>query len=590
MQNDEGYGQQDFLGASQHADMAAFAIAQNDMFGYPMSAPVNTSPSFWDSSMAMSAMDLDFASHSAAASGVLFDTPAPSQQPTESYDWNASAALFHDPTTSSNIPPQPSNQENIQPASRKERLLAPRPSVTNSATQPVTSTAEPPTLSGTYPATADNGFVLSPGRGVDPGLLFSRPPSSDMNTHPFNPVSQPEIATASLASPPTLVPSNPASDSVKRSYSYKEPSRRGSREAASSPIKPTGPRAGLQRSFSENRGRRQLPVLAPAARPPAPQANGSGVASNRPQPRQAGRISPSRLHHRLSSLSSIPESSGGLRTRTSVKFTIDSRGRAHAETTVVVDEPGPSGIYRRDSRDSGSRSRIMESGSEDSDTDDEPIIIPSRNASFALPDPHKPVGSIFHNSGKKSPRMRSSFSFDDRNGRDRSHADDDESEAETVVNGGPGNGDATSELRKVVEDRQKRAANQRPSRFDSGGFTWAAGNIMSPTSVGDSSIPTPSTAPRHYRIRCVCHRNEPGGAIDAFMVQCEACELYLHGRCINITRRDMPPVYICAFCANTPNMRGGRLRDTALGGVGPSGHGHGHGSSPLSHKSFKSFR
>lgn len=81
----------------------------------------------------------------------------------------------------------------------------------------------------------------------------------------------------------------------------------------------------------------------------------------------------------------------------------------------------------------------------------------------------------------------------------------------------------------------------------------------------------------------------------------EACEMWLHGRCTKITRREMPPVYICAFCANTPNMRGGRLRDTgragssnvAMGSGMPSsshGHGHGHGTSPLAHKSFKSFR
>ena len=51
----------------------------------------------------------------------------------------------------------------------------------------------------------------------------------------------------------------------------------------------------------------------------------------------------------------------------------------------------------------------------------------------------------------------------------------------------------------------------------------------------------------------------------------------------------MPSVYICAFCANTPNMRGGRIRDT---GRGPAvmGHGGGSATSPLAHKSFRSFR
>lgn len=48
----------------------------------------------------------------------------------------------------------------------------------------------------------------------------------------------------------------------------------------------------------------------------------------------------------------------------------------------------------------------------------------------------------------------------------------------------------------------------------------------------------------------------------------------------------MPPVYICAFCANTPNMRGGRIRDTGRGGMATLAHA----PSPLAHKSFKSFR
>ncbi len=74
----------------------------------------------------------------------------------------------------------------------------------------------------------------------------------------------------------------------------------------------------------------------------------------------------------------------------------------------------------------------------------------------------------------------------------------------------------------------------------------------------------------------------------------ESCEMYVHGQCVSITQQTMPSIYICAFCSNTPNMRGGRLRDNgrlsgpvgAVGTVGPPGSG----SSPLAHKSLKSFR
>ncbi|PKS11898.1 hypothetical protein jhhlp_001192 [Lomentospora prolificans] len=611
MQDDQGYGQQDFLGTAttpqqHHGDLtAAFAASGHDIFGYPMSAPAGAPASFWDPSVSMTAMDLDFAAQ-AAASGILFQTPTQAHRGLEPYDWNSNAALFQDNTptgptannTRSNEIPQSSNQENVQPSSKKGRALAPKPSA-SSAEIPVTSE-----LAGAYSmAGAENPFTLSPSGGVDPGLLFSRPPSSSMDAS-FNPVSQPESSAPTLADPAPVAPSSAGPDPLQRSFSYKEPTRRGRREPASSPIKPTNPRAGLQRSFSESRGKRQLPALAPATMRQASQGSSSGMTSARPSSsRQSGRISPLKLHHRLTSLSSIPESNRP-RTRTSVKFTIDARGRAHAETTTVIDEPSP---IRRTSRDSGSSRRdrfLAQSESDDSATDDEPIIIPSRNASFALPDPRKPVGSIFSSNSssrkKKSARVRASFSFD---GRGMSPGE--ESEAETVLDSRSDRegsaGDAASELRKVVEDRQsKRVASQRAQRLASssskGGFEWGGASLLSPTQLTDT-IPTPSTGGRRFVIRCICHRNDQGGATDTFMVQCEACEMWLHGRCINITRREMPPVYICAFCANTPNMRGGRLRDTGragggnvvMGGGMPAS-GHGHGTSPLAHKSFKSFR
>lgn len=54
--------------------------------------------------------------------------------------------------------------------------------------------------------------------------------------------------------------------------------------------------------------------------------------------------------------------------------------------------------------------------------------------------------------------------------------------------------------------------------------------------------------------------------------------MWLHGKCINITQRTLPSVYICAFCARTPNVRNVRIPPP------------GAASSPLAHKSFKTFR
>lgn len=59
--------------------------------------------------------------------------------------------------------------------------------------------------------------------------------------------------------------------------------------------------------------------------------------------------------------------------------------------------------------------------------------------------------------------------------------------------------------------------------------------------------------------------------------------MWLHGKCINITRWSMPSVYICCFCANTPNTASGRRgRESGLGIGGLL--------SPLANRPFRSFR
>jgi hypothetical protein len=66
--------------------------------------------------------------------------------------------------------------------------------------------------------------------------------------------------------------------------------------------------------------------------------------------------------------------------------------------------------------------------------------------------------------------------------------------------------------------------------------------------------------------------------------------MWLHGRCVNISKRTVPSVYICLYCANTPNMRGGRIRDNGRVSLGAMGAAMPPAASPLAHKSFKSFR
>jgi hypothetical protein len=155
---------------------------------------------------------------------------------------------------------------------------------------------------------------------------------------------------------------------------------------------------------------------------------------------------------------------------------------------------------------------------DESSSDDEPIIIPSRNtsfnASFALPDPRKPIGSIFHSSRRSvSDRSTSTVTASEAaNG-----INDVESEAETIMNDGQEQGgDATSELLKVMEDRQKRStltASGRAARLLS----------INPGALHDSSISPHDLAKSRYttqthQIRCTCNRNG-GDENDGFMIQ-----------------------------------------------------------------------
>ncbi|KAL7792524.1 hypothetical protein V8C37DRAFT_380599 [Trichoderma ceciliae] len=585
MQDDQNYGHPDFSDSFQgHHDMAAMMGGAEGMFVYPMSAPPGQA-NFWDPAMGM---DLDL-----SAAGAAFFQP--SHRHTGSFDWNSDIQLFQDP-----VPPPPppsSNQENVQPnaqnmhqPARRERMLAPKPPVTGQPTAPGTGSA-------VFQTSMEDSFGLTtPMEGVDPGLLYSRPPTSSMNAE-FNPSMS--TASADMVAIAGASGNSRVMAQLRRTNSLKEVKRgkMPDRSFTSSPVKAMG-RPELNRSLSENRGKKALgrgalPALAPAARQ-TPQAAGNAnananvinaeVGKSGPRPSGSGRMSPLKSQRRLSSLASIPESASQpqlSRPRTSVRFTIDAHGRARAETTVMVEEAG--GMTRsRSSRELSSTRRSWESSDDESSTDEEPIIIPSRansfNASFALPDPRKPVGSIFH-SGRRSASDRS------RSASTPSLVtpNDGESEAETIMTDQhERGGDAASELRKVVEDRQKRSIQMENARSQQRILnTSSSGNFktssISPVSMAGSSYRTDG-----HRIRCVCSRNEPDEE-NGYMIQCESCEMWLHGKCVNISRRTMPSVYICGYCANTPNVAARRAQQNM-------GRGNNGGQSALSSLPNKTLR
>ncbi|KAK2590116.1 hypothetical protein QQS21_012207 [Conoideocrella luteorostrata] len=491
MQNDQSFGHADLHDPSPQ-DIAAFMGNVGDLFGYPLSAPAGAQSNFWDPSMSMG-MDIDF-----ATSGANLFQPhtTSSHRHTGSFDWNSDIQLFQDPSA-----PPSSNQENVQPAAQ-EGALAPKSSASRFTYANVDGTSIP----ATYPSAVDDPFsATNTEDAVDPGLLFSRPQSATMNADFSNSVQSGSAEAAIFQS------GKSQSGDIRRSNSFrgaKNTKNGPERATASSPVKATA-RPGLGRSASDSRGKKpvrrgSLPVLAPAAAKPA---NGPGLTTSKSTGRVPGRISPFKTQQRLSSLASIPEASLHSRPRTSVHLFIDAQGRAQTRTTIGG---GSAMMTRSRSSQDLSTSRSFSPPEGDSDTDDEPIIIPSRNnsfhTSFALPDPLKPVGSIFHSSQR---------SVSDRS--NSNSVNDEESEAETVVNEKPGKvGDAASELRKVVEDRQKRSlrlGSSRSQRSLATNLRNFPGGIISPTSLTESSY-----GPDSYGVRCVCNSSKADEG-EGFMVQ-----------------------------------------------------------------------
>ncbi|EFY85675.1 hypothetical protein MAC_08266 [Metarhizium acridum CQMa 102] len=493
MQNDQSFGRSDFHDLSQQ-EMVALMSSATDIFGYPMSAPAATHSNFWDPTMSMN-MDLDVTT----AGTNMFQPPTPSShRQTGSFDWNSEIQLFQDP----NAPPS-SNQENVQPT-REERPLAPKPT----ASDIVCTGAHEPSLLASFAPMLEDPFdmtsMISAGDAVDPGLLFSRPQSAPIAAS-FESTVQSGTAEAAIQLRKTPFGEGCRSGSVRdRKNTTKGPER----ATACSLVNSLG-RPGLGRSISENnRGRKtvrrgSLPMLAPAARA----APDSGLRGSKSTGRLPGRISPLKTQQRLSSLASIPEMSPQARQHRSVRLSINAHGRATVETSLGR---GGTAMIRSQSSQDLSTHRSWSSAEDDSDTDDEPIIIPSRNnsfkASFALPDPREPVGSIFSSRRSASDRSNSNS------------PNEGDSEAETVVNEKPGKyGDAASELRKVVEDRQKHSlrlgsaiSSQRSLNTNIRIFP---GGIISPTSLTESSY-----GPDSYNVRCVCN-NSKADESDGFLVQ-----------------------------------------------------------------------
>lgn len=499
-QDGQEYPQPDFSGP-QPNDLTGFLGSPGDLFSYPMSAPV-TGPehNFWDPASLDMPMDMDFSTTD------IFDTnpnpmPISNHRHSTSFDWNSEVHMFQSPPQPAPVPAK--KQQKVKPAAKKARALAPKPPAAEQNVAANAAAPHPVLMSNV--SMENNPFAMGPADAVNPGILFSRPQTAAAGGS-FNMMPNMGQAEAAIAAS-TGFPDN----NVRRSMNVRD-ARNGKlpdRASASSPIKSFSARPGLSRSQSENRGKKPIgrnTVVNQSARPIAPARNAPSLDASR-LPR-SGRVSPMKRQHRLSGLASIPESANHAGSRASVKFYIGADGRAHAEAAGSGGRPGSNG---------GSRSRSSDGQPEDEDSesssDDEPIIIPSRstsfNTSFALPDPRKPVGSIFHPSRRSiSDRSTSTIAASDGT----QNISDAASEADTIMDAGDQEGgNAANELLKVRENRQHLSnsfsglKSQRLFGLPGG----AHGNSISPTRT-DSGNTTDEPG-----VRCVCHRNEFTG----FLVQ-----------------------------------------------------------------------
>ncbi|MCJ1255932.1 hypothetical protein MMC24_003751 [Lignoscripta atroalba] len=344
-----------------------------------------------------------------------------------------------------------------------------------------------------------------------------------------------------------------------------------------------------------------------------------------------GRLSPLKQTRKPSKRNGQP-----LRHRTAVTLTIDPSGRARTETKVVVEDSERSPLGERMDVDSRSVGSDGDTSSEDSglaittshapsfDFDPRPTKQPKLGRFVTDSRSHSQKSSytsVYTTSSYadgvtkpayvksragSNPRSRTSHTLIPSSSLPRS-GHESLSDSETVTDASDGT--AQSELKKVLryraKEEQRKAQTQgqcsklgpintnvfmnksKVASFDldrdltpSDSQTLNPFSNISPTTITDPDLATPSTdcgSQSTESTRCVCHVQENDGQ----MILCESCKKWLHVRCLGLNALRLPQVYLCVFCTGqTPNVRGGRIREPARAGFAPP-------SSPLAHKSHR---
>lgn len=528
--------EQDFYSQSGTMDGGgydlSFATPTNvDLFQFPMPGPA-TAPAYmngkslWDPSNGMTDMTTNFQGDPFAAE-----------------DWTAD--MFQQQQMHAPALPQGAR------STRKPRPLLAKP-----RTPSMPAVQSGITFDFGMAALSEDPFTMpSPGTAINPNNLFSftnMSPSmatiATFNTGAVQSNSQMELPPQPALLSPLAIPRSQSVQSMRPQISHMR--------RPISPLKSTRPSTS---SMSDNLNR--PPALkAPAplsadAQPPSNFAgkgrysSGTGSAST-----TAGRSSPTKQGIRTN-LQAIPEQQKLFNPRTAVTFSIDANGRARTET-VILDPSAESRLRISNSRTSthGASPRF------ESSTDEEVIVIPSRNPSFAQKDKNRPLNmpkmARFDTSTKQYPRPRTGerkLSAGNVKALSRDAlALNDEIDDEIIDTSRRSPGDASNALRRVMENRRRSVSGitsmppatntqtiriqstshvagshrdrerhyRRQSYASSSNTAYSASTPSTATDLDNDvdMCDTPSTvASGNESTRCVCQRREREG--DEFMIQ-----------------------------------------------------------------------
>ncbi|PHH62571.1 hypothetical protein CDD81_6886 [Ophiocordyceps australis] len=515
MQAPHYYGQPDGFDAAALAP--GFAVPTDNLYeDAPPPVPAPSPSRYWHASL------MDPASSNFDVG--CFEVQSSPPRPNASFDYGVDFYLFSDTDASS------ANVQSL--AAQQDMLLRPQ-----SASAMIGSD-----LSTDCLGLEDPFHSFNPTQGVDPGLLINRPQTAQAAPTDFNGFS----TKSTLAVPRS---NNSLAANMMRSHSARElnTGKLPARAHASSPIRPSNacllPLVSKDGRKKQRLGRGFVPVAKTA--PSRSSSRPSSRSMQRPDSLAVKKRSPPVLQQhglsRCASLSLIAEKSSPsrarLQKRTEVRLEVDARGRARAVQTVVY----------QDGRGQG----VGFGANDDEATDDEGFRMPASRASsssVALADAGKCLDCVDY-SGQR--RMS------------RSSAGNSVSGAETMSESLVGqernrHGDAESALLRVKQRRQKAM-----SMVDHG--PWPSFGPSSGADVANGFIsPRSLTGSNHGDLcsgfRCVCGHGAASQGGDVAL-QCDLCEMWLHGKCVGITQRSRPPVYVCNFCTEAA----GRAKANGLG-------------------------